>query len=267
MVDQPLSRTLAAAAWAELQPELDLQLSPLGLQAIAALAPSPGETILDIGCGTGQTVLQLADRVGQSGQVIGVDMASTLLESAQKRAHQTPQASFITADAATLDRPHHTVDACFSRFGVMAFAEPIAAFANLHRLLKPAGRLAFVCWRSLAENELDNLPLRAAGLEHLADATPFTLADPATIHTTLTQAGFHTIAIAPHDQHVTAGDIETTLRVLLRIGPLGRILREHPTLRPAAEPKVRAALASQSDPSRVTLRAATWIVTATAGIP
>jgi SAM-dependent methyltransferase len=264
MIDQALSRTLAATAWTELQQELDLQLSPLGLRAISALAPSPGETIADIGCGTGQSALQLAEHVGPAGQVIGVDIAPTLLDAARERARATPQIRFITADATTLDLPHHTLDACFSRFGVMAFADPIAAFSNLHRLLKPAGRLAFVCWRSLAENELDHLPLRAAGLGHLADATPFSFADPAIIHATLAQTGFHTIGIAPHDQPVTSGDIETMLRVLLRIGPLGRILREHPALRPAAEPPVRAALAAQADPARVTLHAATWIVTALA---
>ncbi len=71
------------------------------------------------------------------------------------------------------------------RFGVMAFADPLAAFCNFQRILKPSGRLAFVCWRALVENELDLLPLQATGLEAMADTTPFSFADAEFLHATL----------------------------------------------------------------------------------
>jgi SAM-dependent methyltransferase len=255
---------LAAAAWAEVREPLDLQLSPLGLRAMEALSPRAGETVVDIGCGAGQTVLQLAERVGPRGRVIGVDIAPRLLDVARERASGLDHVSFIECDAARLDLPAGSIDAVFSRFGVMAFSDAVAAFSAFNRMLKRSGRLAFVCWRSLEENELDRLPLQAAGLEHLADATPFSFADPDHVRATLEAAGFTDIGIAAHDQDVTSGGLEAMMTVLLRVGPLGRILRENPDLRTAAQPRVREALAARGDPARVTLRAATWIVSARA---
>jgi SAM-dependent methyltransferase len=258
------ANVLAAEAWAEVREALDRQLSPLGLRAIEALAPRSGEVIVDIGCGTGQTVLQLANLVGPEGRIIGVDIAPLLLDAARERASGLGHISFIEGDAVVLDLPDESIDACFSRFGVMAFPEPAAAFANFRRMLKPTGRLAFVCWRSLEENELDLLPLRAAGLEHLLDPTPFSLEDPHYVRATLETAGFTDIRISAHDQVVTSGDLDAMTRVLLKVGPLGRIVRENPELRPSAESRVRAALATKGDPARVALRAATWIVSARA---
>jgi SAM-dependent methyltransferase len=243
---------------------LDRQLSPLGLPAIEALAPQPGDTILDIGCGAGQSTLQLADRVAPNGQVTGVDIAPAMLEIARRRAAGRTEITFIEADAQTLARPDRSIDAIFSRFGVMAFRDPIAAFANFRRMLKPSGRLAFVCWRALDENELDYLPLRAAGLEARLDPTPFSFAEPATIQTTLQSAGFGEIAVRAHDAMVSSGDLDAMLTVLLAVGPLGRIIRENPELRADAEPRVRAVLSARGNPAAVALNAATWVVTARA---
>ena len=144
----------------------------------------------------------------------------------------------------------------------MAFSDPVAAFRNFHRMTKPSGRLAFVCWRSLDENELDRLPLRAAGLENMIDPTPFSFADPGHIRATLEAAGFGRIAIRAHDEDVSSGDLDAMTTVLLKVGPLGRIVRENPHLRIAAEPRVRAALAARSDHTRVALKAATCSSTA-----
>lgn len=259
-----LANTLAAEAWAEVRKPLDRQLSPLGLRAIEALSPCCGEVIVDVGCGTGQTVLQLADKVGQQGRVIGVDIAPLLLNAARQRTSGLGHVSFIEGDALLLDLPGESIDAFFSRFGVMAFPDPVAAFSNFHRMLKPTGRLAFVCWRSLEENELDLLPLRAAGLEHMVDATPFIFAAPPYVQDTLERAGFKDIKIIAHDQAVTSGGLDAMITVLLKVGSLGRIVRENPELRGSAETRVRAALAAMGDSTRVALRAATWIVTARA---
>lgn len=258
------ARDLAAQAWVEVFELLDLQLSPLGLRALDALSPQRGEVILDIGCGAGQSVLQLADRVGPSGQIIGVDIAKPILDLARTRAAGLDQVQLVQGDAAVLDLPAASVDRVFSRFGVMGFADPRAAFANFHRMMKPSGRIAFVCWRSLAENELDWLPLEAAGLESRADPTPFSFEDPAYVRAMLEAAGFGEVEISAHDEAVSSGDLEAMLIVLLKVGPLGRILRENPGLRGAAEPKVRAALAAKDAGGRVALTAATWIVTARA---
>jgi SAM-dependent methyltransferase len=259
---RPNSRSLAANAWAAVREPLDLQLSPLGLRAMAALQPKPGERILDVGCGAGQTVLQLAEAVGPGGEVAGIDIAPLLLDIARERAAGHANVSFIAGDAQTAALPAGRFDAIFSRFGVMAFADPATAFGNLRGALKPAGRLAFVCWRSLAENELDLAPLRAAGLEARADMTPFTFEEPERIGEVLHSAGFGEIAIEPHDQPVGSGGLDTMLAVVLAVGPLGKILREDPSLRAGAESRVRQALAARKGASGVTLKAAVWIVTA-----
>lgn len=243
---------------------LDLQLSPLGLKAIEALAPGLGDVILDVGCGAGQTLLQLAERVGPTGQVIGVDMAPLLISVAERRTKHLGQVRLVQADAQALDLPARTVDAVFSRFGVMAFDDPAAAFANFKRILRRSGRLAFCCWRSLKENELDYLPLSAAGLHATADQSPFSFAEPGHIQQILKGADFNEIAIQPHDEKVSSGDLDAMARVFLKVGPLGKIVRENPWLQAEAEPRLREALAARGDPFHIELLASIWLVTATA---
>lgn len=254
------SRALAEKAWAAVREPLDRQLSPLGLRAIAALDPKPGERVLDVGCGAGQTVVQLAEAVGPAGEVVGIDIAPGLLKIARARSAQHEHVNFMEGDAQTSDLPAEYFDAIFSRFGVMAFKDPVAAFDNLRRGLKPGGRLGFVCWRSLAENELDLLPLRAAGLEGRVDMTPFAFEDPERVRGVLHAAGFDQVAVERHDQSVESGSLDAMLEVVLSVGALGRILRENPSLRDGAEGPVRRALAAREG----NLKAATWIVTASA---
>jgi SAM-dependent methyltransferase len=256
---------LHARAWAEAYELIDLQLSPLGLRAIEALGLCSGDIVLDIGCGAGQTLLQLAERVGTEGQVIGVDVAPLLLEIAGRRSDPLSQVRLIQADAQSVELPAESADAVFSRFGVMTFSDPVAAFANFRRILKPSGALAFSCWRSLQENELDYLPLSAAGLQSPVDVSPFSFADPECIRSTLEAAGFSEIIIQPHDEKVSSGDLDAMIWVLLKVGPLGKIVRENPALRATAEPLLREALAALGDPSKVQLLASVWIVTARVG--
>jgi SAM-dependent methyltransferase len=261
----PPPEFLHAKAWAEAYELIDRQLSPLGLRAIEALGPGSGDIVLDIGCGAGQTLLQLAERVGPEGQVIGVDVAPLLLDIAKRRTAALGQVKLIQADAQFLDLPAGSTNAVFSRFGVMTFNDPVAAFANFRRILRPSGALGFVYWRSLQENELDHLPLSAAGVQATVDDGPFSFADPEHIHRTLEAAGFSEILVRSHDEKVSSGDLDAMTRVLLKVGPLGRIVRENPALRATAEQHLREALAALGDPSRVQLLASVWIVTARAG--
>lgn len=258
------ARALAETAWAAVREPLDRQLSPLGLRAMAALDPRPGERVLDVGCGAGQTVMQLAAAVGPAGAVVGIDIAPRLLAIARERTAGLANVGFALGDAQTSPLEAGGFDAVFSRFGVMAFADPVAAFGNLRQALRAGGRLAFVCWRSLAENELDLLPLRAVGLEAGADMTPFAFEDPARLRGVLGAAGFDAVTVEAHDQDVGSGDLEAMLAVVLAVGPLGRLLRETPSLKAEAEPLVRRALAAREGAGGVTLKAATWIVTARA---
>jgi SAM-dependent methyltransferase len=176
---------IRVGAWAEVRELLELQLAPLGRRGLAALAPQPGESVLDIGCGGGETSLDLVRAVAPDGIVVGIDLSAAVLAFARRAARGCKRVRFVQADAAAFSFEPTSFDAAFSRFGVMFFADPTAAFINIRRSLRPNGRLAFVCWRALEENPLDILPLKAAYAHlppqpaHDPDAPgPFAFANP-----------------------------------------------------------------------------------------
>src|SRR5262249_20261895 len=115
-------------AWAEVREPLELQLAPLGRHALAALAPRPGESIVDIGCGGGETVLGLAEAVAPGGTVVGVDLSAAVLAFARRAAKGRERVRLVQADAEVYPFEPASFDAAFSRFGVMFFADPSAAF-------------------------------------------------------------------------------------------------------------------------------------------
>jgi len=116
------------AAWAEVREPLELQLAPLGWRALAALAPRPGDCVLDIGCGGGETALDLARAVAPDGTVVGVDLSAAVLAFAQRAAKGCERVRFVQTDAQVFPFEPASFDAAFSRFGVMFFADPTAAF-------------------------------------------------------------------------------------------------------------------------------------------
>lgn len=256
-------------AWAEVRELLELQLAPLGRRALQVLAPHSGECVMDIGCGGGETALDLARAVAPNGTVLGIDRSAAVLAFAQHAAKGCERVWFVQADAQVCPFEPASFDAAFSRFGVMFFADPIAAFSNIRRSLRPNGRLSFVCWRALEENLLDIVPLRAASAHlppqpaHDPDAPgPFAFANPDRVHGILERAGFAQIEITAHDEQVGSGDLDSMLAVCSRVGALGKILRENPELRAATLPAVRSALTAHAGPDGVRLNAATWVVTA-----
>jgi SAM-dependent methyltransferase len=259
----------AGQTWAEMQPLLDMQIGPYGARAIEALSPVASEHILDIGCGCGDSTLEIARRVAPGGSAVGVDISAPMLAVARHRAAATGAgARFEQIDAQT----HHfepVFDAAFSRFGIMFFADPAAAFTNIRSALRPGGRLAFVCWQEPVENPWLRVPLEAA-IQYLppqppADPNepgPFAFADPHRVHGILDSAGFGNVAILPYQIPIGGFPLEQALTLALRVGPLGRLLRESPGQRPRAIDAVRAALAKHETPQGVFLQSATWIVTA-----
>ncbi|MDR3513903.1 MAG: class I SAM-dependent methyltransferase [Caulobacteraceae bacterium] len=265
----------AGQTWAELQDRLDAQLQPLGERLLQALAPTPGEAVLDIGCGCGATTLALAEAVGPDGAVTGVDISYPMLEVARRRvgAAGLSQARLVEADAQTHGFAPGGFDAAFSRFGVMFFSDPAAAFANIRGGLKPGGRLAFICWRALPQNPWMLVPV-ATALERLAVPAPpppdplapgpFAFADPDRVRSILERAGYAQIEITPHDQKIGARDLDQAAAIALKVGPLGALLREQPDKAPMVVDAVRDALAQHLTPEGVRLDSATWIVQARA---
>lgn len=258
--------------WVAMQERIDNQLLSLGRAAQRALAPRPGERILDIGCGAGQSTLDLADSVGPGGQVLGVDVSEPLLAIARRRAAAAgiAGARFVAADAQihAFEPDHHGV---YSRFGVMFFADPVAAFANLARALGPAGRLAFVCWRRPDENPIMMAPLAAAvaaGLQPPEPSPPgapgpFAFADGQRVTRILAAAGFTDITLAAHDELIGGNDLDASLELAFHVGPLGRLVRDKPQQRAAVTEAVRAALARYVVAGGVVMMpSATWIASA-----
>lgn len=258
----------AGETWAALQDLLDRQIRPLGERAIAALSPAPGEAVLDIGCGCGDTSLALAAAVGPAGRVLGVDISRPMLDVARSRAAAGgANIAFAERDAAALWEPGF--DAIFSRFGVMFFADPTTAFRNLRGALRPGGRLAFVCWRPLAENPWMEVPVAAAA-RHLPPLPPmdpeapgpFAFARRERVERMLEDAGWREVKLTPFDLPIGGYPLADAVRLALRVGPLGMALAQAPEAKERVKEAVREALAASDTEAGVRLPSATWVVTA-----
>ena len=262
----------AGRDWVDLQERMDANLSDIGAAILAAAAAQPGEHVLDLGCGTGATTLALADAVGAKGRVTGLDISKPMLALAESRAKDHAQVRFIEADAA-----HYAFteqyDLLFSRFGVMFFDDPIGAFANLHRAVKPGGRLGFVCWRTPKENLWASTPITAAK-PYLPEMPPpdpfapgpFAFADSQRVLSILSDVGFHNVEIEKYDAPMRMGaDLDTVAAQTLRIGPLSRALGEaDDATRTDIVTAVKAALEAFRDSSgEIAPPAACWLVRAT----
>jgi SAM-dependent methyltransferase len=266
---------VSGARWVEMNDVIDAQISPLGEAAIDRAAISAGERVLDVGCGCGQTSLQLADRVRPGGSVLGLDISAVMLERARERARSAGQGQleFRNADAQT-ERFAGDFDLLFSRFGVMFFAEPEAAFANLCSALRPGGRLTCLTWQALATNPWMQIPLAAAA-KHLPpggappDPTapgPFAFADTKRVEGILAAAGFEQPAHESLERELLVGGggtLDETVAFVAQLGPGCAALREaDDELRARVLSEIRVALEPYHDGAGVRMPAAAWIVTA-----
>jgi SAM-dependent methyltransferase len=263
-----------AERWVGYQAEFDRLVRPFGQAALDRLSPQPGERILDVGCGAGETTLRLAEQVAPHGEVVGLDVSAPLLELARRRAEDLNNARFVLGDAAT-ERFATPFRALYSRFGVMFFADPVGAFRNLRGALDRGGRLVFACWRALEENDWCTLALAAVRIV-VPDAPepfqpdvpgPFAFADPRRIETVLRAAGFEQIATEPHDAAVvlsTTG-IEAAADILLRVGPASRLVvdRDAATIARARDAVLDALRPAHSGP-HVAMSGRAWLVSARA---
>jgi SAM-dependent methyltransferase len=265
--------------WVANQVRLDAMLAGFGEAAIAAAAPVAGERVLDIGCGAGATSRALAQRVGTQGRVLGLDISESLIARARDVAIAGPHLAFEVADASSAALPEAAYDLLFSRFGVMFFEDPTAAFAHMRRALKPGGRIAFVCWRGAGENDWGRLPLAAIAAIVPLPAPPapeapgpFAFGDRDRVMRILAGAGFADIRIDALDRSIPFGQgatraeaIEDALEMAFEVGPLSRALADQPDdIRARAATAVRAAYATKPGHKAVMIDGAAWIVTARA---
>lgn len=265
----------AAVTWTAFQERLDVLFEPLTALALDAAGPAKGEHAIDVGCGCGATVLALADRVGPSGQVLGLDVSNPMAARARERiaASGLTNVQIMVSDAATHDFAGAGVDLLFSRFGVMFFADPVAAFANLHRAVRPGGRLLCAAWRPLGDNPWFRLPLEAARAvlppQPAVDPDapgPFAFADPDRTRGFLASAGWHDVALTRHDvpmQFAAGGQLEQATDFATRVGAPARILAdEGPEVRARAREAVAEALIILDGPTGINLTGSIWLISA-----
>lgn len=260
--------------WVSYADAYDAMSGPFNEGLLGAAAIALGDQVLDVGCGCGATTFEAA-RLARDGFALGIDVSEPMLAVASRRARDLAltNVAFVCGDAQVhpLEPARH--DVAISRFGVMFFADPVVAFANIGRSLKPGGRVAFVCWQDMLANEWIALPGMTLAahvpLPDLGEAGgpgPFSLAEPPQIEAILESAGFGDTRVKERRAPMklpgsTPGEFERFLRAM----PVVRhtLADADPV---AAERAVRAVLEvlePRFGPEGLYLEGASWLVTAT----
>ena len=246
---------IAGPKWVGLGGAMETRLEPVSDAVIEAAALRPGERVLDIGCGAGFTSLEAARAVGPRGHVLGVDISASMLEAARALAGKAgaETLAFTQADAQTeIFTPPANV--LISRFGVMFFEDPVAAFANLRRSAAPGARMVFAAWARLDENPHWAKPL--ALVEALVGPGtprpprgpgPMAFAEPDYVLSLLAAAGWNNGRLRTQEVFLRGASLEEEARIGCFMGPAGGLLDEKqatPEQREAAYQSIRAALPS-----------------------
>lgn len=250
-------------------------IAPIGEALIAAAAPRPGEAALDIGSGGGMTTIALARATAPTGTATGLDISAPLSMEMLKRAAKAgvSNVSAIIGDAGKVQLQRHAYDILFSRFGVMFFADPVAAFRHLHSSLKPDGRVHFACWASPKENEWVSAVIETIS-RHIDLPTPeprapgpFAFADPGYVEEILQKAGYKNVGIAPwKGVHSFAGKGATpqsAAQFALKAMSVGKTAHAAPAETQAAIRRdLVAAFEKMATPEGIPVRASCWFVSA-----
>jgi SAM-dependent methyltransferase len=261
--------------WARHKAPHDAMLALITKQTLEAIGFTAGQRVLDLGCGSGTTTFGIARLVGPSGSVTGVDISDILLAPALAQAAAEPDlpVTFEKADVETHAFAPESFDVAFSRFGLMFFANPAAAFANVRSAMAPGGRLAFLCWRAVRENTWASTTIRIAR-NHIElppgpgpeDPGPYSFRDPARIRRILTEGGWSDLSIEPIDSEAYMGaELEESVANFLTMGPIAnQVITASAAKREAIADDLRQAVAELVTEGGVNMQAAAWIVTAAA---
>lgn len=265
---------VAGPKWVRIGAAMEARLAAVEDLLMARAAPKPGEAVLEIGCGTGITTLRLAEAVGPSGHVVAVDVSRPMLEAAQQRLAAVQSVTLIEADAsrAAFDR---RFDLITSRFGVMFFGDPTAAFAHLRGMLTPEGRLCCLAWAPVDDNPHWSEPLRLAkarlgpGRQREPGAPgPLAFDDPERVRRIFEAAGFAEVDIAAEQVMLVGRSLDEEADIATRMGPAGALLEEKEAdqaTRDALRAECQAAMPGYADilaDGRVRLPATVHVITA-----
>jgi SAM-dependent methyltransferase len=227
--------TVAGPRWVGLAGFVERRVQPVNALLLARSGILPGEIVLEIGCGTGAATVDFAQAVGDSGKVLAVDISEPMLAGARQRIAENGRRniSLLLADAQIHAFAPGRFDLITSRFGVMFFADPVAAFRNLLRAAKPGGRLCFACWGGLEDNRHWLIPYEVA-LRHLGPLAPkpprapgpMAFSDPDYVRSFLGTAGFEEIEILRETPDIIGAAPEEEAEHACVMGPSGRLIDE-----------------------------------------
>ncbi|WP_342725931.1 class I SAM-dependent methyltransferase [Bradyrhizobium sp. B097] len=269
-----LWNSAAGRAWVETRDVLEAMFKPLEELLVRAVVDAAASHVLDIGCGTGATTFAVAHVLGPQGRCTGIDISEPMIAAARDRAEREGRpADFICADAQTHGFAPASFDIVISRLGVMFFADPVQAFANLRRAARPGAALRFIVWRAAAENPFMTTAERAAKplLPDLPARRPdapgqFGFADRNRVESILEDSGWSAIAIEPVDVALRFPASVLT-RYVSWLGPVGTMLQEmEEPRRTQVIETVRDAFDRYIHGSEIRFTAACWMVTARAPV-
>jgi SAM-dependent methyltransferase len=250
-----------------------------GEEALRLFPPKPGQRVLDIGCGFGDTTQRIAELVGPDGEAVGVDVAERFIETARAETEEAgvPNARFIVADVQATPFEDR-FDMAFSRMGTMFFANPVAALRNVREALVPGGRLVMVVWRRREDNTwMYRAQTIVEGIvkrpeehdEPTCGPGPFSMAGADTTSDILLHAGFVDVSFRRCEKPILMGrDIEEAIDLVMSLGPAGELLRlagdDAAHLHGQVDAALREGLAEYQTGDGLVGPASTWIVTASA---
>ena len=268
----------AGKRWAQEDETMARLLRPVSAALLDHAGVEGCRNALDIGCGGGSQTMMLAERLGPGARVLGVDISEPMLEAARSKTagagENRADVAFLQADAATHSFETNDFDLAFSRFGVMFFDDPTAAFSNIRQALRPGGHMAFSCWQALKDNDWTRIPLQAA-LQHLPPPEkpdphapgPFAFADPQRVEGILQSSGYRDIAVKSFAREIRFGEAPTlseSVRKLAMIGPVSRLIAgQEPALLEQIFTSMEEVLAPYYSEGALNLPGAIWFVTAT----
>ena len=252
-------------------------IAPLGEALIEAANFKPGEKVLDVGCGGGVTSLEIARRVGPDGSVTGLDISSVLMRTATARAaaEGLKNTRFVTGDAGSTDIGDSGFDCLFSRFGIMFFIDPYAAFAHMHGFVKPGGRMMVSCWGPQPENpwivNVMGVVSKYVEMPRPDPKTPgpFAFADKAYFGDILAKAGFKDVSFTPWRGDQALGgpgsNAKSATQFLTETLFVGDMLKDLPDARKQeALVDLEALLKKHEKDGSVRMGGMSWLVGATA---